>query len=292
MLPARRRDRFLPARGTLFSAAGVHGSAAGTFCFAAEPFLSGAVQLRSAAERFVAGAVQFRSAAVDLRSAAVRIGSRPKRFVSAAVEISSARNESVSAPVECATAADPCRSGTVRSQSAPCAEPPEPGWSSVAAELNGWTSNAQKADRPRVGSTFRRNGSLMGLGIRIGSCNTDFQPIDAEVSRADALRFTAASGSSSQGRSDMVKPAKNTICLWYDGDAEDAARFYAKTFPDSSVGAVHRAPGDFPLGKPSDCADPQCAGSGSSSTLRATRPGDRSLHGSPPGRTALDLQGL
>jgi hypothetical protein len=52
--------------------------------------------------------------------------------------------------------------------------------------------------------------------------------------------------------SDMVKPAKNTICLWYDGDAEDAARFYAKTFPDSSVGAVHRAPGDFPSGKKGD----------------------------------------
>ena len=50
----------------------------------------------------------------------------------------------------------------------------------------------------------------------------------------------------------MVKPAKNTICLWYDGDAEDAARFYAKTFPDSSVGAVHRAPGDFPSGKEGD----------------------------------------
>ncbi len=50
----------------------------------------------------------------------------------------------------------------------------------------------------------------------------------------------------------MVKPAKNTICLWYDGDAEDAARFYAKTFPDSSVGAVHRAPGDFPSGKKGD----------------------------------------
>ena len=47
----------------------------------------------------------------------------------------------------------------------------------------------------------------------------------------------------------MTKPAKNTICLWYDGDAEDAARFYAKTFPDSSVGAVHLAPGDFPSGK-------------------------------------------
>jgi 2-polyprenyl-6-hydroxyphenyl methylase/3-demethylubiquinone-9 3-methyltransferase len=47
----------------------------------------------------------------------------------------------------------------------------------------------------------------------------------------------------------MMKPAKNTICLWYDGDAEEAARFYAKTFPDSCVGAVHRAPGDFPSGK-------------------------------------------
>ena len=33
--------------------------------------------------------------------------------------------------------------------------------------------------------------------------------------------------------------AKNTICLWYDKDAEAAARFYAETFPDSSVGAVH-----------------------------------------------------
>ena len=48
----------------------------------------------------------------------------------------------------------------------------------------------------------------------------------------------------------MKKPAaKNTVCLWYDGDAEEAARFYARTFPDSSVGAVHRSPGDFPSGK-------------------------------------------
>ncbi len=43
--------------------------------------------------------------------------------------------------------------------------------------------------------------------------------------------------------------AKNTICLWYNGDAEEAARFYARTFPDSSVDAVHRAPGDYPSGK-------------------------------------------
>ncbi len=42
---------------------------------------------------------------------------------------------------------------------------------------------------------------------------------------------------------------KNTICLWYDGDAEDAAKFYAQTFPDSRVGTVYRAPGDFPGGQ-------------------------------------------
>jgi predicted 3-demethylubiquinone-9 3-methyltransferase (glyoxalase superfamily) len=45
---------------------------------------------------------------------------------------------------------------------------------------------------------------------------------------------------------------KNTICLWFDKDAEEAARFYAKTFPDSAVGAVHLAPSDFPSGKAGD----------------------------------------
>jgi 2-polyprenyl-6-hydroxyphenyl methylase/3-demethylubiquinone-9 3-methyltransferase len=50
----------------------------------------------------------------------------------------------------------------------------------------------------------------------------------------------------------MAAPAKNTICLWYDRDAEGAARFYAKTFPDSSVGKVHRAPGDSPGGRKGD----------------------------------------
>jgi predicted 3-demethylubiquinone-9 3-methyltransferase (glyoxalase superfamily) len=46
--------------------------------------------------------------------------------------------------------------------------------------------------------------------------------------------------------------AKNTICLWYDGGALEAATFYAATFPDSRVRAVHRAPGDFPGGKQND----------------------------------------
>ncbi|MBA2628333.1 MAG: VOC family protein [Gemmatimonadales bacterium] len=50
----------------------------------------------------------------------------------------------------------------------------------------------------------------------------------------------------------MATPAKNTICIWYDRDAEAAARFYASTFPDSAVNAVHRAPGDFPSGKKGD----------------------------------------
>ncbi|MBD3846659.1 putative 3-demethylubiquinone-9 3-methyltransferase (glyoxalase superfamily) [Bosea sp. OAE752] len=46
--------------------------------------------------------------------------------------------------------------------------------------------------------------------------------------------------------------AKNTICVWYEKDAEAAARFYAETFPDSAVQAVHRAPTDFPSGKAGD----------------------------------------
>ena len=46
--------------------------------------------------------------------------------------------------------------------------------------------------------------------------------------------------------------SKNTICLWFDGTAADAANFYAKTFPDSRVGTVFRAPSDYPAGKKGD----------------------------------------
>ena len=46
--------------------------------------------------------------------------------------------------------------------------------------------------------------------------------------------------------------SKNTVCLWYDGTAEEAARVYAEVFPDTRVTGVHRAPGDYPDGKQGD----------------------------------------
>ena len=49
----------------------------------------------------------------------------------------------------------------------------------------------------------------------------------------------------------MTTP-KNLVCLWYDGTAEDAANFYAATFPDTRVTGVHRAPGDYPDGHKGD----------------------------------------
>ena len=50
----------------------------------------------------------------------------------------------------------------------------------------------------------------------------------------------------------MKMISKNTICLWYDGAALDAAKFYAETFPNSALGAVHWAPADYPSGKQGD----------------------------------------
>ena len=49
----------------------------------------------------------------------------------------------------------------------------------------------------------------------------------------------------------MTTP-KNLVCLWYDGTADDAANFYAATFPDTHITGVHRAPGDYPDGKQGD----------------------------------------
>src|SRR5690348_18506316 len=69
-------------------------------------------------------------------------------------------------------------------------------------------------------------------------------PRDLDLSRnSDRTEDVQAGIDPFDGERDKTKPAKNTICLWYNRDAEEAARFYAKTFPDSSVGAGHRAPG-------------------------------------------------
>src|SRR3990167_3015353 len=86
----------------------------------------------------------------------------------------------------------------------------------------------------------------------------------AALSRAISSRYPAASirwnastpkarpsASSGRGRSETM-PAKNTICLWYDGGAREAAEFYASVFPDSTVSAVHTAPGDYPSGQAGD----------------------------------------
>jgi predicted 3-demethylubiquinone-9 3-methyltransferase (glyoxalase superfamily) len=64
------------------------------------------------------------------------------------------------------------------------------------------------------------------------------------------LESSQSLGSKAKGSAMAI--AKNTICVWYNKDAEAAARFYARTFPDSSVGAIHHAPADFPSGKAGD----------------------------------------
>jgi predicted 3-demethylubiquinone-9 3-methyltransferase (glyoxalase superfamily) len=64
------------------------------------------------------------------------------------------------------------------------------------------------------------------------------------------LRLGVASGAEQKEQEMTI--AKNTICIWYDKDAESAARFYAATFPNSTVSAVHEAPGDYPSGKAGD----------------------------------------
>lgn len=74
-------------------------------------------------------------------------------------------------------------------------------------------------------------------------------PVSPKPEMGDSIRAVTLPNSR---RDDVTKPAKNTICLWYDGGAEEAARFYAKTFPDSTVGRVYLAPGDFPSGKKGD----------------------------------------
>src|SRR4051812_13304037 len=92
---------------------------------------------------------------------------------------------------------------------------------------------------------------LIGIGIDHQAAVKRLVEAGTELYKTCGLHGRG-SGRSSQRRNDMTKQAKNTICIWYDRDAEEAARFYAKTFPDSSVGTVHRAPADFHSGKKGD----------------------------------------
>ncbi len=75
-----------------------------------------------------------------------------------------------------------------------------------------------------------------------------------------------------------MKP-KNTICLWFDKDAHEAAQFYAATFPDSKVTAVHKAPSDYPGGKRGDALTVEFAVLGipcvSTAVRRSSCPGGR-----------------
>src|SRR5262245_4956373 len=86
------------------------------------------------------------------------------------------------------------------------------------------------------------------------------QNVEGHLSaRSRHMCACGSQGTSQQGADFVVRRPirrvamhKNAICLWDDHDAEDAARFYARTFPNSTVGAVHRAPSDFPGGKAGD----------------------------------------
>src|SRR5262245_50948598 len=92
--------------------------------------------------------------------------------------------------------------------------------------------------RGRCGSLFLHRKGLAPSTPRRSPGASHILPIDR--CRVGAWIFSKAKGRAM---------SKNTICLWYDKDAEGAARFYAATFPDSAVGAVHHAPSDYPGGK-------------------------------------------
>jgi 2-polyprenyl-6-hydroxyphenyl methylase/3-demethylubiquinone-9 3-methyltransferase len=123
----------------------------------------------------------------------------------------------------------------------------------------------------RYGSGYDRNGSVSVIGTVKARVGHELDPIANAIpldrrcggrSRRRATPGTQVVAVfrlparleckylSQLRRTKMV--SKNTICLWYDGTALDAAKFYAETFPDSAVGAVHRAPGDYPAGKQGD----------------------------------------
>jgi predicted 3-demethylubiquinone-9 3-methyltransferase (glyoxalase superfamily) len=91
-----------------------------------------------------------------------------------------------------------------------------------------------RSDRQRLATCFHQGGEKrLATYVDVGGTQ-DGNPVSDRKEHA------------------MPTTPRNTICLWFDKDAEAAARFYAETFPDTRVGAVHRAPSDFPSGKKGD----------------------------------------
>ena len=127
------------------------------------------------------------------------------------------------------------------------------GWATLSARLGeaDWLDGAFSAGDLLMVSVLRR---LKGSGIL-----EEYPNLAAYVARAEARPafrrafaaqlavFTGNPADPLKTKGHAMAIAKNTICLWYDKDAEAAARFYAATFPDSAVSAVHRAPGDYPV---------------------------------------------
>jgi predicted 3-demethylubiquinone-9 3-methyltransferase (glyoxalase superfamily) len=89
---------------------------------------------------------------------------------------------------------------------------------------------------------------LHGIRVRYGKRTVDFVAMQLEYPGQPGCSSLIGLNSY---KGDLMTP-KNTICLWFNKDAHDAARFYAATFPNSKVTAVHKAPGDYPGGKKGD----------------------------------------
>jgi predicted 3-demethylubiquinone-9 3-methyltransferase (glyoxalase superfamily) len=104
---------------------------------------------------------------------------------------------------------------------------------------------------------------VAGLGVHpveepigiLTVCNGRDLIVETRQHRGAGLSFatdTLTQRSSDQYKEHTSMKPKNTICLWFNKDAHEAARFYAATFPNSEVTAVHKAPGDYPGGKEGD----------------------------------------
>src|SRR5690606_17124685 len=117
------------------------------------------------------------------------------------------------------------------------------------ALASGGTSRNDQVARCGVAGRSRRAWNTVGLlamsPLRAGGSR------DKHNAECRPQRHSAYNWIRPPQRSTPMIP-KNTICLWYDGTALEAATFYAETFPDSEVRAVHRAPADYPVGKKGD----------------------------------------